>query len=107
MQMWIASWEASFARIVGADLVVKPFMIGQFINDTGLLFESYPVEDWEGPRKLISEQATPGIEPGSPAWRAEKIPLGHARFQSEERIWNPFSTALSYSIDTSFLHENA
>ena len=50
MQMWIASWEASFARIVGADLVVKPFMIGQFINDTGLLFESYPVEDWEGPR---------------------------------------------------------
>jgi len=50
MQMWIASWEASFARIVGADLVVKPFMIGQFINDTGFLFESYPVEDWEGPR---------------------------------------------------------
>src|SRR5271163_245993 len=37
------------------------------------------------PEKLISEQATPGIEPGSPAQQAEKIPLGHTRLTMRYR----------------------
>jgi hypothetical protein len=39
--------KASFARIVGAEIIVKPFMIGHFVNKTSLLLKSYPLDDLE------------------------------------------------------------